>query len=641
MAESNDSQDEGYARELAIAQRLEDYLKNCVAVLDPPAVIRCGFDSQAGAVGIRCDVEVDRTAMQCAEIQLKKELRPLSEQHNLETATIEWEAVIPAIVKNEHDHANQVFRVVMRAIEFTEPVADQFILQMPTPNSPNTSHSSNPNYGLPASDIKHVIVLIHGIKDIGAWQKKISKHLVERGTQVEQVRYGLYPAIRFLFPIDLSGGPVRKVLKRLRALKNQYRNAKFSIIAHSFGTYVFLKAMQADADLEFWKIVFCGSVADDQFEWSDLRRRVGDGRRAVRDFILNDCGTGDVWPVVGAAFGWHYGMAGATGFSEGFVTNRFHRATGGTKGGHGLYFDPEFVKTHWRPFLIDDNAPKDGDGEQGEHMPFFIRCLYHGWVRLLCKLFVLLVWISIFGIAIGGAYYAVTSAKSVSSRGWAQRDRGQRHNQSSVVSAIILEWEGSTGGYIRKSERKPYWDDISNFWPTTSRPEFSLAPANGVIGKALIGPSANEILVEMPEFVEAGAAREPIPALEACFLLERKAILPTQEHPWIFKAEYFRVLTMEDLRSVKFGDIPFVKSRDAFPYGISDKSPSCVRVFVSAREPGIYWLECFASLSSAEGPKDIALTEKAIPIAFFESKPFGVELLEKVSKDADWISVSR
>ncbi len=395
MADRENFIDDGYAREFAIAKKLEDYLEDCLGPLDPPAVVDCKVDAQAESIQIRCTVDVDDEILQEAESLLTAELRIVSQVDGVAAEHIEHEAVIPAIVRSDDDDANQIFRVVLRKVNLPRRPHQESVLPM------TQTHSSNPNFGRPALDIEHVIVLVHGIKDIGAWQNKVSKHLVQEGTVVEQIRYGLHPAFRFLFPIDRSGKPVQRVVKRLRALRNQYRNARLSVIAHSFGTYVVLKAMEADSDLEFWKIVFCGSVADDQFEWSELKRRVGDRERPTRDFILNDCGTGDVWPILGASFGWHYGMAGVTGFSEGFVTNRFHRATGGTKGGHGLYFDPEFVNAKWRPFLIDDVAPADGDGEQGEHLPFFIRWLYHDWLRWICKAVVLIAWIAVLLLASG------------------------------------------------------------------------------------------------------------------------------------------------------------------------------------------------------------------------------------------------
>lgn len=210
-----------------------------------------------------------------------------------------------------------------------------------------------------------------------------------------QFRFGLYPAIKFLFPRNLSGPAVQRVVEKFRDVKAEYPNAKISVIAHSFGTYVVLKALEKDLNLRLWKIVFCGSVANDQIRWVKFKNRIGDGERPTRDFVVNDCGTGDVWPIFGSAFGWHYGMAGATGFSEEMVLNRFHKKPDGTSGGHGLYFDSEFVTKYWKPFLIDDIAPLAGTGSQGEHLGFFAKVLYHGWLRWICRLTALLVWFAL------------------------------------------------------------------------------------------------------------------------------------------------------------------------------------------------------------------------------------------------------
>ena len=208
--------------------------------------------------------------------------------------------------------------------------------------------SANSSMPLLRTEYVHVIASVHGIRDIGAWQATVTRELKADGVHVAQIRFGLYPAIRFLFPFDLSGRPVKRVLSELRNLRAEFPNAKISVIAHSFGTGVIQRVLREDHNLSLWKLVFCGSVADDQTDWAEFKNRLGDGKRPTKDFVVNDCGTGDPWPVFGTAFGWHYGMAGATGFSEVHVTNRFHR------GGHSLYFDSEFVRSHWRPFLIDD-----------------------------------------------------------------------------------------------------------------------------------------------------------------------------------------------------------------------------------------------------------------------------------------------
>lgn len=246
---------------------------------------------------------------------------------------------------------------------------------------------------LRADEYTHVIALVHGIKDIGGWQATVTKELKSQGVHVAQIRFGAYPAVRFLFPLNLSGRPTAKVLAELRNLQSEYKNARISIIAHSFGTYVVQRVLQSDHNLKLWKLVFCGSVANDQTDWAAFKHRVGDGIRPTKDFILNDCGTGDYWPVFGTAFGWHYGMAGVTGFSETHVMNRFHRGKNGKAGRHSLYFDNEFVQKKWRPFLIDDQEPAPGDGVQGEHLCWCVKMFYYSLVQWPARILALMLWI--------------------------------------------------------------------------------------------------------------------------------------------------------------------------------------------------------------------------------------------------------
>ena len=310
-----------------------------------------------------------------------------------------FEAVIPQIWSEVAKLSRRLFTVEVRRIQ---PTLDA----SPGATDVAGSVAAAANFGRSREDYDHVIVLVHGIRDIGAWQLRVSRSLDHPGTTTKQVRYGLYPAVRFLFPINLSGGPVRKVTQALNDLKYEYPKARISVIAHSFGTYVVLKALERDPNLQLWKLIFCGSVANDQLRWSELKRRIGDGKRPTCDFIVNDCGTGDRWPVLGAAFGWFYGTAGATGFSEGFVTNRFHRARGGASGGHGLYFNPDFVTEKWRPFLIEDAEPAPGDGEQGEHLPSWVKLLYNGWARWVCRCVMLVFWLSVLAAAAGAIWWA-------------------------------------------------------------------------------------------------------------------------------------------------------------------------------------------------------------------------------------------
>lgn len=290
MGDPQDFHDDGYSKELATAGKLESYLSSCLSALSPPASVSCTVHDGSENIQVRCGISLDESVLSEAVSLIESEIRIVKKDEDVVRSQLSYVAIIPAIAKHEA-HGQQLFSIELAVSQ--SPAAATMPTILPMPSVGNV----DPNYGRPASEILHVILLIHGIRDIGAWQSKVSRNLVQRGTVVEQIRYGYYPEVRFLFPVDLSHGPVQKVLKRIRAIKNHYPNARLSVIAHSFGTYVFLKALEQDTDLEFWKIIFCGSVADDQFEWSDLKRRVGDPQRATKDFVLNDCGTGDAWPV--------------------------------------------------------------------------------------------------------------------------------------------------------------------------------------------------------------------------------------------------------------------------------------------------------------------------------------------------------
>jgi hypothetical protein len=253
---------------------------------------------------------------------------------------------------------------------------------------------------LSKEEYTHVIALVPGIRDTGGWHNRVSVELQAPGTHVAQIHFRFHSAVRFLCPLNLSNGPTQIVKTELANLRHEYPNAKLSVIAHSFGTYLVQRALREDPHLKLWKLVFCGSVADDLTNWAVFEGRVGVGsdnrNRPKKDFIVNDCGSGDPWPVLGTAFGWYYGMAGVLGFNEAYVTNRFHRGNEDTPGGHSLYFQNNFVRKYWRPFLIDDLPPVRGNGAQGEHLPWYIKVFYYGLCQWFARLFALIfIWLGI------------------------------------------------------------------------------------------------------------------------------------------------------------------------------------------------------------------------------------------------------
>jgi hypothetical protein len=248
VVENSDERDKSQG--LAVCGRLETYIENCLASLNAEAIVQCRLNSD-DEHRPTCSVVVPGESLSRAKEILEQELRILSEVGGEDSSGINFEAVIPAMLKTSDAYTNQVFSLQLH--ESAEPPTHV------SGDEPTTlKFPGDPNYGRSAKEIEHVIVAVHGIRDIGAWQNSVSRNLVVEGTVVEMLQYQLYPAIRFLWPWDCSGKPVKRVLKRMRALKNQYPNARMSVIAHSFGTYVTLKAIEPTRTLSFGRLYSAG-----------------------------------------------------------------------------------------------------------------------------------------------------------------------------------------------------------------------------------------------------------------------------------------------------------------------------------------------------------------------------------------------
>lgn len=123
----------------------------------------------------------------------------------------------------------------------------------------------------------------------------------------------------------------------MREAQTLYPNAKFSYLAHSFGTYVVAKMLIDDPNFIANRIVFCGSVLKSDFPFSKLR-----GFSAP---LLNEVGTRDIWPFLAASLTWGYGSAGSVGFGQPYVKDRFHHH------GHSQFLSAKFAQDYWVPFL--------------------------------------------------------------------------------------------------------------------------------------------------------------------------------------------------------------------------------------------------------------------------------------------------
>jgi pimeloyl-ACP methyl ester carboxylesterase len=190
----------------------------------------------------------------------------------------------------------------------------------------------------------HVVILIHGIRTQGEWHRMATTTLDTDATiRAVATRYGFLDVIRFLLPFE---GPRRRPVERiLRILRDELGQHPeyLSVVAHSFGTFIVSRILQSAPDVRLHRLILCGSIISDDFEWDLYGHRFTSGDEAV---AVNECGNRDIWPVLAKSVTWGYGSSGRFGFGHGRrVVDRFHTV------GHSGFFSTDFVRRFWLPYL--------------------------------------------------------------------------------------------------------------------------------------------------------------------------------------------------------------------------------------------------------------------------------------------------
>lgn len=225
---------------------------------------------------------------------------------------------------------------------------------------------NSPIDGTDPTQDQHVVILIHGIRDRALWQASVSDVLQRNGFQAENTSYGRFDLFRFLVPVPFfRNWAARTLKKQIDSVLEDNPTAKVSIIAHSFGTYVFSQILRETPHLKVHRVIFCGSVLNYDFPFEQFVNR-------FTTPILNEVGTRDIWPAMAESVTWGYGAAGTYGFIRPRVRDRWHNRA---KHDHFLQ-GPEFCQKFWIPFL------QDGTMKQGAMPPERPRM----WVRLISLL---------------------------------------------------------------------------------------------------------------------------------------------------------------------------------------------------------------------------------------------------------------
>ncbi|MGO6788704.1 hypothetical protein ACC739_29860 [Rhizobium ruizarguesonis] len=207
------------------------------------------------------------------------------------------------------------------------------------------------------SSRRRVVVTVHGIRTFGQWQDRLRDLIRKRQGDVivEPFRYGYFSALTFIFPF-FRWLAVLFFRARLRNLIGQYPDAKFTFVAHSFGTHLTvygLKGLKPEEVPRIDLVLLAGSVLRPNFNWPRFLEKI-----PVRQ-VVNDCGIDDFVLILSQFIVLLTGMAGRVGFygfTGGNVLNRFF------VGGHGHYFARNrndanrFMRTYWLPTILQNEV---------------------------------------------------------------------------------------------------------------------------------------------------------------------------------------------------------------------------------------------------------------------------------------------
>ena len=135
-----------------------------------------------------------------------------------------------------------------------------------------------------------VVLVLHGIRDRGAWSSKVRASL-ERASKVtnkivEQSapRFGYFSML--LFILGLRNRYISWFARAYTNILIDFPNVKrIHFWGHSYGTYVFANALAEYESIRVHNVVLAGSVLPRQFPWADFQRRqrVGDICNIVAD----------------------------------------------------------------------------------------------------------------------------------------------------------------------------------------------------------------------------------------------------------------------------------------------------------------------------------------------------------------------
>lgn len=169
------------------------------------------------------------------------------------------------------------------------------------------------------ASVKHVVFAIHGMRTDGVWTDKFVNEF--RATRllddafVKPITYEWFSMVPFLFGFERR--------KRLEAFLDEYVQARacypqatISVVAHSNGSYIVVRAMERVRELKLARLALAGTVLPQNYDWSKLRV---DGKERI-GMVFNYTANADwivgIFPKLYEAWDGDLGGAGFKGFHK-------------------------------------------------------------------------------------------------------------------------------------------------------------------------------------------------------------------------------------------------------------------------------------------------------------------------------------
>jgi pimeloyl-ACP methyl ester carboxylesterase len=195
-----------------------------------------------------------------------------------------------------------------------------------------------------------VVTSLHGFKSHGKWQTKFADFMSTHKLVASSFNYGykfwsaLIPGFKKRLITDFYEQYCLMINNKAYRLDKKNPQKRPSIVAHSLGSYIVCNSLLTYPDIVFDKIILCGSIVSNDFNWDLIFKR-----NQVH-FVRNEYSKKDT--VVNWRWLLSWSNSGNTG-KKGFqYSSNFFEEQEFEYFNHSNYFDGNHMSVFWVPFLL-------------------------------------------------------------------------------------------------------------------------------------------------------------------------------------------------------------------------------------------------------------------------------------------------